>query len=456
MVGEATGTGYLDRLKPCGNCCDRCDHVNLGCDDCCKCVPRSLCLTTTVWDGSGTGTGTACSDQDAVTNLEFNCVTELWEGTYGGSAVTAYITTTGTGGCSLILEGTCFNNGAQLVADMNAPVGAPNDPDGPGCKTLSHTWYEVAIHADCTASGCGYADVSLTPRDILTLPFKDGGCNYFCGSCQCICDRVCIDVSLSTPASVILLRGSGTVTVESCSSQAIKWYDLALALTDELGTTVNRTFRLYMKEGTGTGSLGTSDNGDCIVYMEVIDATGLIGETDTAEVVCGSGTDAMNAVLTFTDGSDIYSISTSCSLCTECTTLVNSPCCDNDIPSTLNVTIVEDNDCPCFSGVTGQIVYNPITGRWVGDLSAPTCNTGSGESTIIHLELECTTTGPSSSWLLYHYQLCEFSTGTALNSLTLTTTECDPVYLVSDTTTDDACCDSVFAASSFHFVISEP
>ena len=442
--------------NPC--CCDKCNHLTVGCHDCCKCVPRVLCVAVD-YKTSAVGAGTTCTTATANVSLTFNCNNGKWEGSFANQAVDAWIIAEGTGGlCRFYLRCPCFNSGNTLSVLMYAPESDPADPNGVGCKYPYYTWTDVSLESSCQPNAsCDIADVSISPQLYRTLPYRDNGCSYFCGNCSCVCEKLCISVSLEDPPTASTYDGQVNVDITSCGDSAVVWGPVDIDLFNvDSRRSITVTVTLRPATGTGTGSAG-----DCVTDFDIevtgTGSTGPLSETVEGGVCSVRGlTNDSGITVVIEDGGDIITITAGCAGCGECSFSASISCCPDPLPSELEFTLSDESDCSCFDGLTSTISFNSSTNRWEGSVSSSGCGPGTDEDVTISLRLYCEYVGKASyEMVLEVREVCAsgdsgwVEAGRQGTNLTWT---CEPVYAYASVT-QLICCDG--AVGQYGIVVNE-
>lgn len=433
--------------------------MTVGCHDCCKCVPRVLCLAVD-YKTSAVGTGTTCTTATANVTLVFNCNNGKWEGSFANQAVDVWISAEGTGGlCRLYFRCPCFNSGNTLSVLMYAPESDPASPSGPGCKWPYYTWTDLTIESSCQPNAsCDRADISLSPQLYRVLPYRNAGCDYFCGTCSCVCEKLCISVSLEDPPTASTYDGQINVDITSCSDSAVVWGPVDIDLFNvDSRRSITVTVTLRPATGTGTGT-----DGDCVLDFDIeVTGTGstgplsktVVGGPCAARAVTNDGSTQM----VLETGGDIITIDVGCAGCGECNFSASIDCCPEPIPSQLEFTLSDESDCSCFDGLTGTITYSAADNWWYGTGTASGCGPGTDEDVTFYVRLYCEYVGEAAyDMVLEVRESCPngdsgwFEAGRTGAGLTWV---CDPVYAYATITNPGVCCNG--AVGQYGIVINE-
>lgn len=126
--------------------------------------------------------------------------------------------------------------------------------------------------------------------------------------------------------------------------------------------------------------------------------------------------------------------------------VVTTPCCPNPTPRTLYLTGVADNDCPCADTVSLTLEYDDAEEEWSGTGLFCYCS--------LHVRLFCLEL--SSVWIMVvtidgDVPPFLFNSG----DMETVSFECDPFHWITGSVSHDGCCDTVMAASLFHFEVTE-
>lgn len=122
---------------------------------------------------------------------------------------------------------------------------------------------------------------------------------------------------------------------------------------------------------------------------------------------------------------------------------VITPCCATRVPRTLYLTGVADNDCPCADTVALTLEYDDDAEEWIGDGLFCAC---SMSVRLFCLEL-------SAVWtMIVTIDGVDFAFNAAEPGGSHT---CEPFHWLTKVVSNDSCCDSVMAASQFHFEVTE-
>lgn len=133
---------------------------------------------------------------------------------------------------------------------------------------------------------------------------------------------------------------------------------------------------------------------------------------------------------------------------------VNVNCCAEPVPRVLYATAIEDNDCPCASGTVVVLTYDDTEEAWFG--TATFGGTSGCGTCSVNMRLGCADLIGSSIWQL------EWGFGGRVDYLWTPQApvndpvfSCTPFYWVTRNVSSNTCCNPSFAASLFHWVITE-
>ena len=290
------------KLKPCSEFkVEACDTAPA--DQCCGVLPCKLCLEwETYTDGIAYGTATFGGSS--------------WTGTVGGLAFVSYWERDAYGECEYVVT----LDGEEVYRATCYEGASCRDPGGSVGVTI------------------GYDEGTLTwakhePRPLALTVDPDTGCNdFFCGTCRCSCDCLCVTIDEYAGG---FYMGEICDTSYPCDAPVwegtIGYYDLSVAL-------------------------GRDSYGNCIIT--------LTANGEEADPVAVTGCDDMSASVTLSDGTVI---SVRCKQC-NCEEIQGCyGCClpvdltQPTYPKGVLVTIpweVVAPSCPAINGVSG--VFTPV------------------------------------------------------------------------------------------------
>ena len=128
---------------------------------------------------------------------------------------------------------------------------------------------------------------------------------------------------------------------------------------------------------------------------------------------------------------------------------VQTDCCSNRVPKKLYVTAVEDNDCPCASTVSLELLWNPDGRAGIG--SGNFCN-----RCTVSMKLFCGGTTTPIWQLQWGFEpnpnTFLWTPSVPLQDISFS---CDPFLWETRSVSNSICCDSSMAASLFHWIITE-
>jgi hypothetical protein len=318
-------------------CCEHCNTWTQMCPECCKCVPRRLCVVFTPDGFTGTG-GTNCRR----CSLRLHWQTgNVYTGTLtcNGASVTVTISligsTTGTGtvsGCRWRVEI------PELDIDQHFTVRAETGTGGVGCSSPE---FEFAV---TLAAGTGTGTGGTTCTGTLTISRDDNwvmplrrvpttgtgtgskGCwEDFCGNGNCLClnRKLC-----------------PTLTTEDCtyvSEDPLEFDDDSMCWSGTLTCAADDSTRSI------SVCLHRGDNGECLLVPTIGNATGTgATEYDPHEITSdcdslnetinlgGTGTGTPGDTLTLTDAE-----------CGPCFQRAFCPSCNRYISRSLTATVTD-------------------------------------------------------------------------------------------------------------------
>lgn len=198
---------------------------------------------------------------------------------------------------------------------------------------------------------------------------------------------------------------------------------------------------------------------DCMVKLHFSDGAEphtLKGNCDTftTDLLCLSGFPISFLAEDVDDPlTDCHSISSTIILeakgCRDCGIVTPDPyfvqtvCCANRVPRTLYLSGVTDNDCPCADSVALTLDYDDTEEEWIGVGLFCAC---SMSVRLFCLEL-------SAVWtMIVTIDGVDFAFNAAEPG---GSHNCEPFYWITKVVSNDGCCDSVMAASQFHFEVTE-
>jgi len=290
------------KLKPCSEFkVEACDTAPA--DQCCGVLPCKLCLEwETYTDGIAYGTATFGGSS--------------WTGTVGGLAFVSYWERDAYGECEYVVT----LDGEEVYRATCYEGASCRDPGGSVGVTI------------------GYDEGTLTwakhePRPLALTVDPDTGCNdFFCGTCRCSCDCLCVTIDEYAGG---FYMGEICDTSYPCDAPVwegtIGYYDLSVAL-------------------------GRDSYGNCIIT--------LTANGEEADPVAVTGCDDMSASVTLSDGTIITVRCKQCN-CEEIQGCYG--CClpidltQPTYPKGVLVTIpweVVAPSCPAINGVSG--VFTPV------------------------------------------------------------------------------------------------
>ena len=257
-------------------------------DQCCGALPCTLCLELEVY-GEATTYGTATFGGSS------------WTGTVGGLAFVSYWERDAYGECEYIVT----LDGEEVYRATCYEGASCRDPGGSVGVTI------------------GYDEGTLTwlkhePRPLAVTTDPDTGCNdFFCGSCRCSCDCLCVTIMDGYDATIT--RGEICDVSYACDSPV--W----------AGTVGDYALSI---------ALGRDSYGNCIISLTAND--------EEADPVVVTGCADMSASVTLYDGTVI---AVACKDCSSCDTIYT--CCDGaSLPATIHLTLLSQNtECGCLDGV---------------------------------------------------------------------------------------------------------
>jgi len=133
---------------------------------------------------------------------------------------------------------------------------------------------------------------------------------------------------------------------------------------------------------------------------------------------------------------------------------VSVNCCAEPVPRVLYATSSEDNDCPCAAGTEIILTYDDDEEAWIG--SGTFGNASGCGSCTVNMRLGCQDLIGSSIWQLqwgFNGSIDYLWTPQVpVNDPAFT---CNPFYWVTRSVSSNTCCNPSFAASLFHWVITE-
>lgn len=361
--------------------------------------------------------------------------------------------------CVFLLYSECFDFGVPLEEALEAPRADPNPNGSVQCNGWSYTegngpnFLGVEITCLDPSLDCVTADIIVGSDLYLKVP-KDpevDGCEYICGGdgCPCICQELCIDVSILTGVSETTTM-SGIIgaypNYPVCSNEDIRWA-VELSGTSDLGNPKSITGNLVFRKAY------TSE--DCVLVLE----TDEYGNSSEVLQSCP----ALAGDFEFDDGTDAVTVSVRCFSCGKCESDVEAICCENALPQTLIATLVDGGDCPCFGNHFAPITYNSVSGKWTGTITTDAdCGGGGSETTTINVEFYCDEDLEQTGNFPDNFRV-KVETSCDSGGLPLdfplteepSTAACDPPFWRFDEWIDCDCCDAVAAACNFSIEISE-
>jgi hypothetical protein len=287
------------RLKPCAEfTVETCDTARA--DECCGALPCKLCLEWEVY-GEAIAYGSAVFAGSS------------WTGTVGGVAFVSY------------WERNYETDECEYIVTLD------------GEEVYRATCYEGASCRDPAgdvAVSTAYLEGTLRwskhePRELALIDNPDTGCrDFFCGSCRCSCDCLCIEIRE---------YGGGVLRGEICDTA----YDCDPPLW--VGTVGYYSLEI---------ALGRDQYGACIITLT---ADGV-----EQEPVAAPGCGAMTASVTLEDGTVVV---VQCKQC-KCEVICD-PCPDPDLYPTLTVTMYPIRYCT-YPAVDIVVTFNVISQSWAG------------------------------------------------------------------------------------------
>jgi hypothetical protein len=312
------------KLKPCSEfTVEACDIAPA--DQCCGALPCTLCLELEIY-GEPTTYGTATFGGSS------------WTGTVGGLAFVSYWERDAYGECEYVVT----LDGEEVYRATCYDGASCRDPGGSVGVTI------------------GYDEGTLTwtkhePRPLALTTDPDTGCNdFFCGTCRCSCDCLCVTIIDGYDATTT----TGEICDVSYPCDAPVWS----------GTVGDYVLSV---------ALGRDSYGECIIT--------LTADGEEQDAVAVTGCADMSASVTLYDGTIIFVRCKQCSCessgpeetCCGPDRCLPDQTCDNPLPSSLRINVsgtFSGGACTCLeldSTLTfyGIADFNPHTGApnvWAG------------------------------------------------------------------------------------------
>lgn len=227
MLGPQIGMGPIwlqgGRFKKCDELTiDSCDTTIT--DGCCVVIPCALCL---VWRVYG--------EDDRFGKAAFDPAFNKYHGTVAGAEFFAYWQKNESGICELKVE----FDGIE-VATLTCDDVSCRSPEG-----------SVETSLD-------YVDGTLewtvqTKRPINYIKTDDGCTDFFCGTCECTCEELCVTIKATTsdPAEVFFLEGKDVIPLISYTCDGPEWLGSVETTLGALTESIEVYVYLYRDSYTG-------------------------------------------------------------------------------------------------------------------------------------------------------------------------------------------------------------
>ena len=348
--------------------------------------------------------------------------------------------------CYVYLQSNCLNAGYPLIVGMANPLGDPTDANGPECRTINYTWEDVAVDADCRPGNtCTTADVQIKGAEYIKLPYRNDDCDYFCGTCSCVCKTLCVTLTVEGVDAGFPISGSVCMENPVCTTSPTVYWRGAVQATGVLqpGGVVtfgdDITITLFPNATTGA------------CEATIVGTT--IGSSGTLTLVGCPGLDVEHQ---FTVGDETWTIRARCSECCTCAGPdIEVGCCENPLPETLTFTLTDAGNCSCYDGLTGTATWSDAESGWRGVInSEAACGLDDGtQVATIEVILRCV----SADEITYDWEI-EVNTTCSGGGTGNTwvpdepSLSCDPLYVRTEDILDVACCNTVTPLQGLFYV----
>lgn len=347
--------------------------------------------------------------------------------------------------CYIYLQSSCLNSGYPLIIGMANPINDPTDANGPECKTINYTWPDISIHADCRPDDvCTTADVQLKAAEYLKLPYRNDDCDYFCGTCSCVCKRICVSLTVDGVTAGFPIIGSVCMENPVCTTSPSVYWRGAVQASGVLQpggpVTYGDDFTITLFPNAITGA------------CEATIVGGTVGSSGTLTSV---GCPSLDFQHSFTVGDETWTVRARCADC--CTCGVNEievGCCENPLPATLTFTLSDSSECSCVDGVTGTATWSDGESGWVGTIvTDATCGLDTFDEVMtIQVILRCVSADEITyDWEAEVNTTCE-SGGSGNTWIMSGAVTCDPFYARTEDILDVSCCNATSPLQGLFYV----